>query len=245
MEEEHPSLHSEFVDVGMGARSIVDCQSRTVDAYMFTFHTGVHLAFDIGNERHVSVEDSFFANWLRFVEGRWTQGLSNTLSATYSYGISTGLGKTDVFGYAFGVGLSGLDPSLSAALVVPRLLPIRCDGVFTYNLPMRIECKVGYSFGMGDGALAGGVKTALFSCEIQRGVQLLGLYFRRAVLDAKYSAHYLVFAEDFAHSLEIQAFVELSPVLGQYLTGVGVGVGAKLVWNFKDPLRVEFAFSLK
>lgn len=233
------------VDVGMGARSIVDCQSRTVDAYMFTFHTGVHLAFDIGNERHVSVEDSFFANWLRFVEGRWTQGLSNTLSATYSYGISTGLGKTDVFGYAFGVGLSGLDPSLSAALVVPSLLPIRCDGVFTYNLPMRIECKVGYSFGMEDVAFSGSAKLTLLSCEIQRGVQLLGLYFRRAVLDAKYSAHYLVFAEDFAHSLEIQAFVELSPVLGQYLTGVGVGVGAKLVWNFKDPLRVEFAFSLK
>ncbi len=233
------------VDVGMGARSIVDCQSRTVDAYMFTFHTGVHLAFDIGNERHVSVEDSFFANWLRFVEGRWTQGLSNTLSATYSYGISTGLGKTDVFGYAFGVGLSGLDPSLTAALAVPRLLPIRCDGVFTYNLPMWIECKVGYSFGMEDVAFSGSAKLTLLSYEIQRGVQLLGLYFRRAVLDAKYSAHYLVFADDFTHSLEIQAFVELSPVLGQYLTGVGVGVGAKLVWNFKDPLRVEFAFSLK
>lgn len=234
-----------LVDVGVGAKAILDCQSKAVDAYMFTFHTGANLDFDFGNERSVSIADSFFANWLRFVAGGWTHGLSNTLSLTYSYGISTGLGKTDVFGYAFGFGFSGLDPSLSAVLVVPRLLPIRCDGAFAYDLPLRIECEVVYSFGMDDVVLAGSAKVTVLSYEIQRGVRLLGLYFRRAVLDAKYNASYQVFAEDFEHSLELQAFVELSPVLGQYLTGVGVGVGAKLSWNFVDPLRLEFAFSLK
>lgn len=234
-----------LVDVGVGAKSIIDCQSRAVDAYMFTFHAGASLNFDFGNERSVSIADSFFANWLRFVDGAWTHGHSNTLSLAYSYGISTGLGKTDVFGYAFGFGLSGLDPSLSAVLVVPRLLPIRCDGAFSYNLPLRIECGVGYSFGIDDIALVGSAKVTLLSYEIQRGVRLLGLYFRRAVLDAKYNASYQVFAKDFGHSMELQAFVELSPVLGQYLTGVGFEIGAKLSWNFVDPLRVEFAFSLK
>lgn len=232
-------------DVGVGAKAILDCQNRDLDAYMFTFHTGARLDFDIGNERSVAIEDSFFANWLCILDTGWTKGLSNTFSATYSYGISTGLGKTDVFGYAFGFGLSDWDPALSAVLVVPRLLPIRCDGAFAYNLPLRIECGVGYSFGMEDVVLAGSAKVTVLSYEIQRGVRLLGLYFRRAVLDAKYNASYRVLAEDFGHSLEFQAFVELSPVLGQYLTGVGVGVGAKLSWNFVDPLRVEFAFSLK
>jgi len=234
-----------LVDIGVGANAIMDCEGKVVDAYLFTFHASANLDFDFGNERSVSIADSFFANWLRFVAGGWTHGLSNTLSLTYSYGISTGLGKTDVFGYAFGFGFSGLDPSLSAVLVVPRLLPIRCDGAFTCNLPLRIECGVGYSFGIEDVVVAGSAKVTVLSYEIQRGVRLLGLYFRRAVLDAKYNASYQVFAEDFEHSLELQAFVEFSPVLGQYLTGVGVEVGAKLVWNFDASLCVEFAFSLK
>lgn len=239
------SLHGGLLDVGGGFKAVVDRASKAVDSYVATVHAGLALEFEVGNERRVSIEDRFFADWNLPRCGDGSFEWSNSLSVLYSYAIGTGLGKTDVFGYAFGVGLDGFDPSATCLLVLPRLIPVRCEGRLAFNLPLRLEFGARYSVRARDVVLAGSAKATLLSYEIQRGVRVLGLYFKRVVLDARYSAAYAVVSQAFSHSLGLQAFVELSPVLGLYATQLSVDLGAKLSFDLKGGLSASLLFSLK
>ena len=230
-------------EVGAGAKLFMD-EKFNAYGYGFSFITSVAKSLEVGANSTFIIDDTFSFALAQAVGEEPKLAFSNLFQTSYSYAVATGLGHYDVFGYRVSFALQNLDPYVSTTLVLPSLIPIKCVGNFTYNLPFRLDCRVHYFVEKKEIALSSSAKVTIFSYEIQKGYRSLSLYLQRISLDVKYNALYNVFASTYVHNLEAYAHLYLSPVLGMYATQLKIGLGAKLIWNFTSSPKVELSFVL-
>ncbi len=231
------------IDVGAGAKLFMNEEFKPY-GYGFSFITSASKSFEPGANNTLTVGDTFSFSLAQAFDGEPEVSLSNLLHVSYSMAVSTGLGHYDVFAYSVSFSLKNIDPYVTATLVLPSLIPIKCVGDFTCNLPFRLDCIACYFVEKEEIALSASAKTTVFSHEIQKGYRFLGLYLRRISLDVKYNTLYYVFANSYSHNMEAYAHLHLSPVLGMYATQLKVALGAKLIWDFMDSPKVELSFVL-
>jgi hypothetical protein len=146
--------------------------------------------------------------------------------------------------------LLNLQPGIKFELALPRLLWWRCDGPDVTNLPFRMVLDAVADPGLNGLTLSGSAHVVLYSREIQWAPAVFGLYFRRAVLDASYNITYATASNALTeHSLKLSAVGYMSPVIGDGLTNMSVGLGVSLVkdllvgWN--EGWKVKMYFGIQ
>jgi len=249
--QHNPSLYadfvwSDFINIGfsLGAKLLWDKEANKFSSYGVAFLGSISKSFEFGVNNALSFSDSISTAKIISFEGSSVSLVSNVFQVSFSHTISTGLSYYDTFGYGVGLKLAGINPTLLGIVVFPKILPLKNAGGFTYNLPLRLDAAMSYYVFEKELLCEGSAKATVLSYEIQRGIQFLGLYFRRASLDVTYNVNYAVSSKAFAHNLEASLLLYLSPVVGLYATKLNIGVGAKLTWNFKSSPAVEFSMTI-
>ena len=182
-------------------------------------------------------------------EDLWVSDASR-LQLVYGLVVPKGANYYDKFALYVDAYLLNLQPGIKFELAFPRLLWWRCDGPDVTNLPFRMVLDAVADPGLKGLTLSGSAYVVLYSREIQWAPAVFGLYFRRAVLDASYNITYATASNALTeHSLMLSAVGYISPVIGDGLTNMSVGLGVSLVkdllvgWN--EGWKVKMYFGIQ
>ena len=169
------------------------------------------------------------------------------LHLAYAMLIPTGTNPYDSFRFQIKAYVSNLLPGVGIDLKFPRLLWWRCEGPDVTNLPFSMSVDVMSDSSYKGLVLSGSARAVLYSREIQWSPSFLGLYFRRAVLDAVYDISFVTATRALAeHKLTLSAVGYMSPIVGGGLTrlslGLGVALEKDLLVGWSDGWKVEVSF---
>lgn len=196
------------------------------------------LSWTFGNPNHyISIDDSYDFTFARNNKtGACAYDHSNVFTVLYSNARSTGSGLYETLGFAAQARLDMLDPSLTFAVQVPRLLWWRCTGRTVTNLPATFSFSTGYYLDKNYLQLVESVNVTLFSQEIQRGIYFMNLYSQRFTVKALYrTSQFFMLDEnemDFRHHLEVSANLLFTPVFGAYLSSLQFALNVTVQTDF-------------
>ena len=175
--------------------------------------------FDAG--KAITVSDQAYYSVFFYKQGV-LQVFTNSFALSYVSATSTGLGINDSLGYKITFGLTNLNPSLTAKVVIPFYVPISLTVSGLYDVASS-------SF-----VASGEGKLTFVSVEVQDGTRILGLYVKRFVVDALYNCAYAVFQDSFNQTITLRAYTEFAPLIGMLASSLDFKLGVKLVWNPAD-----------
>ncbi|HAN42098.1 MAG TPA: hypothetical protein DCP98_01570 [Sphaerochaeta sp.] len=197
------------------------------------------LSWTFGNPNHyISIDDSYDFTFARNNNtGACAYDHSNVFTVLYQNARSTGSGLYETLGFAAQARLDMLDPSLTFAVQVPRLLWWRCTGRTVTNLPATFSFSTGYYLDKNYLQLVESVNVTLFSQEIQRGIYFMNLYSQRFTVKALYRTSQLFMLDenemDFRHHLEVSANLLFTPVFGAYLSSLQFALNVTVQTDFR------------
>ena len=172
------------------------------------------------------------------------------LQVAYGLVYPTGTNPYDAFRFQTSAYLSNLLPGIGISLKFPRLFWWRCDGPDVTNIPFSVSVDVAAGSGYSSLVLSASARAVLYSREIQWAPAILGLYFRRAVLDAVYDISYTTGADALSsHSLKLSAVCNMSPIVGSGLTRMSFDLGLSLTkdltvgWDQGWKVRLVFGLA--
>ena len=158
---------------------------------------------------------------------------TSLLQVGYGLAYATGTNPYDSFKFQTSVYLSNLLPGITVSLKLPRLLWWRCDGPDVTNIPFSVSVTTGADIEYSGIFISASARAVLYSREIQWSPSILGLYFRRAVLDAVYDITYTTASNmTEVHRLTVSAVGQLSPIIGSALPQLNVRLGLSMEKDF-------------
>lgn len=235
-----------FASIGFASENIVPFSVSASYAYRKPNHilgleATVQKSFDLqGLNQSIDIANTFNKTFMFLPGGSVKNLTSNNLQIQYSSSYSTGLGPYDYNSLSIGATLSNLDPGVTLAFHLSHILPFKNPHNWVFNLPLGVSLHASYNTSGSNIVASGAINAVLFDYEIQSGIQLLGLYFRRLALEVDYFASY---DGKFENTLSLGLGLHLSPVIGSALTCMDFVLGAKLEIDFKNSPSVTVLFN--
>lgn len=169
------------------------------------------------------------------------------LQVDYGLYYPMGTNPFDSFRFRARAYLSNFLPGVYVGFSFPHLLWWRCEGPDVTNIPFSVSVDAMAGTGYKSLVVSGTAYAILYSREIQWSPAFLGLYFQRAVLDARYDISYSTENNALAaHKLTLSATAHMSPIVGSGLTRMRFHLGLALEKDFlvgwDEGWKVRLAF---
>lgn len=163
--------------------------------------------------------------------------LKNTFTVNYYNAKNTGLGYYDNTAQSLTLTITTESAEFSAYYKLQPILPFKCSGKLTYNLPLTVGGLVIHSFKDSITYLVLSAGATLFAYDFMDNLPGTLFFFKRVHLDASFEhttafkSGYSPFSEDIVST---SLLFDFCPIIGRHISEMNFQAGITTKWNLRD-----------
>lgn len=173
--------------------------------------------------------------------------LRNTFTVNYYNAKKTGLGYYDNTAHSLTLRIAMDHAEASAYYKTQPILPFKCSGKLTYNLPLTVGASIQYNYESSVTYIVLSAGATLFAYDFMDNLPGTLFFFKRMHIDATYG-HGTGFVPGYSpvttDTVSASLLFDFCPIIGRSLSEITFQVGPSMTWNLKEE-KPSWTFTIR